>query len=205
MPWTKSYADSPWKQRAVFFVAGILVCALWVRSLHGWIEGTPDRLRDITGWTVVLLPIAAVFLVQAIRGERVRATAYLLGATVPLVVGAWRFPREPIAGAGGAHPFDARQWRAQIGARTEPWTPRLRMVGDLLATRRLDGLSRAEVVELLGPPSDLDYLEDVRPTCDLWYSLGPLRDSLDHGSQWLLVAFDEDGHVRRYWRWSWKD
>lgn len=74
------------------------------------------------------------------------------------------------------------------------WPMRLRMVDDLLARKRLDGLSRAEVLELLGPPAG-----ETPEARELRWLLGPARAFLRIDGEWLWVAFDGDGRVARAW------
>ena len=64
------------------------------------------------------------------------------------------------------------------------------MVGDLVESRMLFGLTRAEVEELLGPPDDVQQHY-------ILYQIGPARDSAwGRRVPRLAMSFDEDGKVR---------
>ena len=60
---------------------------------------------------------------------------------------------------------------------------RLRMVDDLLRRYRLRGMTREEVVSLLGAPPEPTYFNEY----DFVYWLGPER--------WLAIKFGRDGRV----------
>jgi hypothetical protein len=84
-------------------------------------------------------------------------------------------------------PFDSQRWKATdtVKATRGPMADRL------IAQRRLVGLSKAEVVALLGPPTDTTYFSDW----DLVYVLGMERGffSIDH--EWLVVRLNDRGRV----------
>jgi hypothetical protein len=40
------------------------------------------------------------------------------------------------------------------------WPTRLRMANDLIGRKVLDGVSKAEVIRLIGPPDDTSYFKD---------------------------------------------
>ena len=89
--------------------------------------------------------------------------------------------------------FDAAAWRAKHEASFSDRT-RLRMVEDLRQSKRLDGRTRAEVLELLGPPSSHHGDE-------LTWRLGPDR-GIGIDSSLLTVRFGSDGRVARHWVWE---
>ena len=68
--------------------------------------------------------------------------------------------------------FDSTIWKRgftdNFGIIYSPDTIRLRMVDDLLHRHRLRGMTREEVVSLLGTPPETNYFPDY----DLVYSLG---------------------------------
>lgn len=89
--------------------------------------------------------------------------------------------------------FDPEVWRAQEGLGTGDWPPRLCMVDDLIESNILNGMSEAEVVSLLGPPSFRE------PTSYLVYYTGLQRGFLRLDKETLHVNLDEDGYVSGYW------
>ncbi|MBN9481195.1 MAG: hypothetical protein J0I52_13215 [Bordetella sp.] len=83
--------------------------------------------------------------------------------------------------------FDPVAWRsAQLDDST-----RGEMVDDLLATKRLAGLTQAEVIDLLGPPTEATNFD----RWNLVYPLGPCRDCrFPIDPSWLVIRLT-DGRV----------
>jgi len=95
--------------------------------------------------------------------------------------------------------FDAQQWRAQKTIEHDTmWPPRLCMVDDLMTSGRLDGLTKDEVVAMLGPPAEKGFPGGATD-CDIHYFLGPERGFFRIDSEWLFITFGEHGKVKRYW------
>ena len=88
-------------------------------------------------------------------------------------------------------PFDAILWRQ---AQTSNISVRVRMVEWLVRSGTLDGLSRPQVLELLGEPDGGPYFRDW----DLVYWLGPERGLMGFDSEWLVLRFGPDGRVSEY-------
>ena len=87
--------------------------------------------------------------------------------------------------------FDAAAWRRV--QRSDDAT-RLQMVDWLFWTKRLDGLTRPQVLALLGTPDGGDYFREPN---NLVYWLGPERGIIRIDSEWLVVSFGADGRVAR--------
>ncbi len=68
------------------------------------------------------------------------------------------------------------------------------MIDALLTQRRLNGLSRLEIVALLGQPTPTNKFAEH----DLVYWLGPERGSLRIDSEWLVIDFGPDGRAASY-------
>lgn len=90
--------------------------------------------------------------------------------------------------------FDAALWRDPRRAYSEEDPVRLRMVDDLLRRHPLRGMTRAQVVALLGEPRPTRYFREY----DLVYWLGPERGWLSMDSEWLVVRLDSRGRVAEY-------
>jgi hypothetical protein len=91
--------------------------------------------------------------------------------------------------------FDAKGWRAKSADASNDWPTRLRMVDSLMDRRLLDGLTRTQVVELLGPPDATSKWRDW----DLVYHLGPERKALFRiDSDWLVIRLDSGRTVAGY-------
>jgi len=93
------------------------------------------------------------------------------------------------SGEGPTRPFDATAWRsADLATRV-----RAEMTDDLFEKHPLRGLSKAEVVSLLGQPTETDKY----PRADMVYVLGPDAGyGIDHA--WLLIQLDGAGRVSDY-------
>ncbi len=89
--------------------------------------------------------------------------------------------------------FDSAAWKdTSFAVVSQDWPPRLTMVDDLLSSRNhLAGLSRREVVVLLGEPDPTPYF----PGYSANYLLGPKRSFMRSGFEWLVVEFDDGGMV----------
>jgi hypothetical protein len=92
--------------------------------------------------------------------------------------------------------FHDKAWRERSLDRADAeWPTRLRMVDDLIAKRRLDGLTRNELLVLLGPADKTDKWRDW----DLVYWLGHERSGFIRiDSEWLVIRFDDSGRVGSY-------
>jgi hypothetical protein len=91
-------------------------------------------------------------------------------------------------------PFDSVAWKTRAADAGHQWPTRLRMVDDLLKQRRLDRLTREQVVELLGP---VDQTARWREW-DLVYYLGPERSPLAIDSEWLVIRLDAGRKVSTF-------
>lgn len=87
------------------------------------------------------------------------------------------------------HAFDPIAWKDEDQIRQGV---RLGMTDRLIAQRRLLGMTRAEVVELLGEPPPTEYFAKW----DMVYWLGPERNFLfSIDSEWLVLRLDKRGRV----------
>ena len=90
-------------------------------------------------------------------------------------------------------PFNSEGWRQSRGEDT--LTPvRLQMIEWLIRSRQLDGLTRSEVVALLGPADDTSYFREW----DMVYWLGPNRGLFRIDSDWLVIRYGPNGRVSDY-------
>jgi hypothetical protein len=86
--------------------------------------------------------------------------------------------------------FDSVEWKNSLSDKTN--RVRLQMVDDLLASGRLIGLTRAEVIATLGVPPQTNYFREY----DFVYWLGLQRGFAGIDSEWLVIKLDDDGRVR---------
>ena len=87
--------------------------------------------------------------------------------------------------------FDAALWQDPSQVDTGI---RIRMVDDLLTRQQLQGMTRQQIVDLLGDPEDTPYFRDW----DLVYWLGPERGLFSIDSEWLVIRLDPQGRVAEY-------
>ena len=87
--------------------------------------------------------------------------------------------------------FDAQLWRESD---RNGDTARVEMVGSLIRSGRLNGLTSPQVLRLLGDPSGDGYFRDW----DMVYWLGRERGLFGIDSEWLVIRFGRDGRVSEY-------
>ena len=208
-------SSSSWKPRVVYFIAGLslagsclLVGLHWIDIV--WAFQEPNIAHDrqppwfhavdhILGWLPWAV-LAAILVLRCVKGRRIRFGSYLLGTISPWVLAIG----ELLVGDNMAdwlhrRAFDAEAWRSQESVEyDEMWPPRLCMVDDLMASGRLDGLTRNQVLKLLGPPEDKGFPGQAADY-DIHYYLGPERGFLRIDSEWLFISLGDDGKVNRYW------
>ena len=90
-------------------------------------------------------------------------------------------------------PFESTSW--QDPKQVDGQDPvRIRMVDELVRSRRLDHQSRAEVEKLLGKPTSTEYFKEY----DFVYWIGPERGFISIDSEWLVISLDRNGIVHEY-------
>ena len=90
--------------------------------------------------------------------------------------------------AGCGQRFDAERWKAGAPAHNTV-VQRAGMAEDFLRRYDAVGMTRAELVALLGEPDETDKFADY----DLVYWLGPERGLASIDSEWLVVRFGDAG------------
>src|SRR4030042_924998 len=88
--------------------------------------------------------------------------------------------------------FDKEVWLNSDKINQKPY-PRLKMADDLIKKDVLIGLTRSQVIELLGEPGDHGYFRSY----DLVYWLGPERSFMGIDSEWLAILIDDNGLVSK--------
>jgi hypothetical protein len=81
--------------------------------------------------------------------------------------------------------FDSKVWKQ---AENTNDTVRSFMVDDLLSSRQLVGMSRAEIDSLLGVPPNTPFFSDYQYV----YWLGRERSFIQIDSEWLGIRFEND-------------
>lgn len=120
--------------------------------------------------------------------RRIRFTLMIAAAFV-VAIGVWQ-----VWFAGCE--FDRRVWDEDLKATQGA---RQKMADRLIARRVLQGMTRAEVVELLGEPDWPGYFLP-ESGWSLAYRLGPDRGflSFSFDAEWLVVRLGADGRVAEY-------
>jgi hypothetical protein len=127
-------------------------------------------------------------------GYRLAATAGL--GTVMILALCWQTSsliRRGLPVGSLSLSFDSSRWKQQ-GLAGRGFTDRQAMLGDL-ARNILQGKSRTEVVNLLGPSEKGGSEAD---TGDLGYRTGRERWLLPIDDEWLLISFDSSGRFSRF-------
>ena len=130
----KPLAESPWKQRGLFFLAGAAFAFLCGCIQFKWMEIVPytafdqqpdwlkglERLVGLLPWIVFL----GVLVLRFVKGRRVRFVFYFLGTATPTVflVG-WLFLGDSVANFVHHQKFDAETWRNQEQVEHNPMRP----------------------------------------------------------------------------------
>lgn len=68
------------------------------------------------------------------------------------------------------------------------------MIDHLVWSGKLDGVSKKDVISMLGPASETNYFSDW----DAVYYLGRERGLIGIDSEWLVIVFDDKDFVERY-------
>lgn len=145
-------------------------------------------VRGRRWWRASSWPRRACFLAICALGSWVLVKAATIAALIGLVLTQSSPPKRG---------FDAVEWKTAGGREIDAaglQALRQEMVEDLLARRQLEGLSKAEVRELLGAP---DW-EGPRPDGlgSFWtYFLGAGRSALSFDSEQLTIQYDASEHV----------
>lgn len=105
------------------------------------------------------------------------------------------------AGWWNSTEFEAVEWRNASDYEGASWPPRLCMVGDLMNSELLDGMSESDVVKLLGPPHKPGHPGGARE-CDIHYWLGPEPQFMSWDDRWLFIEFDDQDTVESYWLYT---
>lgn len=89
--------------------------------------------------------------------------------------------------------FDPNAWKNAVGAQTEL---RNKMLRDLLAKHNIVGMSKHEVIELLGEPDRKDRFSSDSGESDFNYNLGPETGGfISIDSDWLTIKFKGDSAI----------
>ena len=95
----------------------------------------------------------------------------------------------PLAACTPSGEFDAERWKeADLTSRD-----RAEMVAALERQHPLKGMTRSEVIRLLGEPTPTDKWDEW----DMIYVLGP-TDYMPIDHEWLVIKLDERGRVSDY-------
>jgi hypothetical protein len=123
----------------------------------------------------------------------------------PLVVGLWLLFGMPIENWLHQRKFDTVLWKADVWDNEKkrqvydgPWPPRLCMVDDLMASDRLLGMTKSQVVDLLGAPdTKTESIHNRRSLigATFTYGLGPERSFIRIDSETLVLEFDAEDKV----------
>ena len=155
----KPFAESPWKQRGLFFLAGAIftfICGIirfkWMDIIpfYGNFSHQPDWLKGLKrliGW-LPWIAFAVVLVFRFVKGRRVRVGFYFLGTVAPMIllIG-WFIFGDGVANLIHRQEFNAEHWQNQEKVEHDNmWPPRLCMVDHLMSSGKLDGLTSNQVI-----------------------------------------------------------
>jgi hypothetical protein len=203
-----------WKARLAGYAGGVAFSAAcfvllfeWMRVVTWWMpavrifDAQPEALklaRNVVGY-LPWIAAAVVVVVRLLRGARIAVFSCLAGLATPYLAIIASLLGSPLfEERSHEQPFDDVAWRNQDERNDLMWPPRLCMVDDLIASGRLDGLTRDAVVSLLGEPLPRGSFPAGAVHTDMHYYLGPERGLFRIDSEWLFIDFDDQGVVERY-------
>jgi hypothetical protein len=185
----------------VFLVSGICALLCIPAVLIAERNNFPDDPFHVVA--MVSTPICLVsglwFLVRSRKQKKglpralAEAGVILAGGWICFVgfVFGWLFLTPIVEDHWNRIPFDSKVWKDPHLAPKVDY-PRLRMVDDLLDRHQnLNGMTKQEIDDLLGPPSDPWF---PTPGIEYIYHLGLQRYGLPIDSEWLCISFS-DGKV----------
>jgi hypothetical protein len=194
--------SSPWLVGCLTVVTGLM---LLVGLFGGWAVA-------ILFEVIVVLLLAPSMVVQyrlARPSALQRALAIVAGG---LLAWAWLWafcgPMDHWSSTigWGNRPFDSAVWQAaprSIDDRDEEHNPRGAMLRSLLRNHRLRGLTKAEVVALLGKPDPADGISSSRvPQYETWDYYVGWYSGFKLDPDFLAVMFGLDGRVADWAIWQ---
>jgi hypothetical protein len=103
----------------------------------------------------------------------------------------WFFFRDDIRERLSRRKFDPASWQSSQSSTN---AIRIRMVDDLLRSYQFRGMTRQQVVAIIGEPDKTEYFKDW----DMVYWLGPERGWMSIDSEWLVFRLNEQKQVANY-------
>lgn len=203
---------SYWIQLISGLFALFCIPMIFIAEGTGWFG---DELIHLPQWTAILICFIAgvrVHLKKGVKLGRFHGIVSGLGVVLSgmfLILFAilmWVLIEPDIINSIKYRKFDSQVWKQSDNDHMEG-TPRIYMADDLIRDKTLEGLTEEEVVEMLGEPYPRDPIDgSTFPggayDSDIHYYLGPQRGFMALDSEWLMIAFGEDGKVNRYWLYS---
>ena len=213
---------SEWKRKAWYMLAGVLLSgfvlgseyfarksglialrwngaeqAFTLSSRSAWIETCFTIMARIP-----LVSVAVVLVLRFIRGRRIKVVSYCVGAALPYGAAVtfvlWQFFGHEASNYMHRQGFDSKVWKSYTASDGHQlWAPRVNMAHDLVSRRLLDNLSKSEVIELLGAPSE-DPTCIGEPCRRLSYKLGSDRGVYGTRQVFLSVTLDSQNKVTEY-------
>ncbi|HEX8235329.1 MAG TPA: hypothetical protein VF600_05190 [Abditibacteriaceae bacterium] len=130
--------------------------------------------------------------------QRVALVVVLLAASPFLLFFGW-VAKDTLYEYSQRLPFNSAQWKSadNDNPKSPKYAIRIRMVDDLFDRHKLVGMTRNEVIQLLGPSDDGD-----RQGQELMYALGPERGFISMDWESLSIEFDAKNRVKKASIWS---
>lgn len=130
--------------------------------------------------------------------KRVALVVVLLAAS-PFLLFAGSIAKDAVTEYSQRLPFNSADWKSPDNSayKSPKYAVRIRMVDDLFHRHKLVGMTRKQVIQLLGPSDG----GDTRGAA-FSYWLGPERGFIRIDSETLTIEFDAKNRVRKAHIWS---
>lgn len=195
-------------QLASGLLALLCIPMIFIAEVTDWFG---DELFHLPQWIAVAICFISGIVLQVRKGVslgRFHRIISVLGTVLSgvflilLALVIWMLIGPDVLNSIKYRQFDRRIWM-----QSEESVARTYMADDLIRDKTLDGLTKAEVIGLLGEPFERDPMDgSTYPagaySSDIHYLLGPERGAFAIDSEWLMIKFGEDGKVSRYWLYT---
>ena len=201
----KKLPRSYWIQLISGLFALLCIPMILIAESTGWFH---DELFHLPQWAAIFICFVSGLIVL-LKKRTSLGRFHRVISSLALAL-SWMFLLEfviligMLIGPDVVNSFKYRKFDRQVWMQYEESVARTYMADDLIENKKLIGLTKEEVIELLGEPYYRDPADgSTFPYgaygSDMHYLLGRSRGFLAIDSEWLMMTFDEDGKIDRCW------